>query len=91
MTAIGLIFAVLTERVRWSVAFKTVVFMPMAISAFAAGVIWRLMYQQDPSQRRDQRRDRRSFNDDVSPPGVLSDAQPVDPTSSQAVERRAAS
>ena len=39
VTAIGLIFAVLTERVRWSVAFKTAVFMPMAVSAFAAGVI----------------------------------------------------
>jgi alpha-glucoside transport system permease protein len=50
VTAIGLIFAVLTERVRWSVAFKTVVFMPMAISLLAAGVIWRLMYVQDPNQ-----------------------------------------
>src|SRR5262249_39905377 len=50
VTAVGLIFAVLTERVRWSVAFKTAVFMPMAISLLAAGVIWRLMYQQDPSQ-----------------------------------------
>ena len=50
VTAIGLIFAVLTERVRWSVAFKTAVFMPMAISLLAAGVIWRLMYIQDPNQ-----------------------------------------
>ena len=49
VTAIGLIFAVLTERIRWSTAFKTVVFMPMAISLFAAGVIWRLMDTQDPS------------------------------------------
>jgi alpha-glucoside transport system permease protein len=49
VTAIGLIFAVMTERVSWSVAFKTVVFMPMAISLFAAGVIWRAaMYPQDP-------------------------------------------
>ena len=39
----------LTERVRWSVAFKTAVFMPMAISLFAAGVIWRIMDQQDPT------------------------------------------
>ena len=38
----------LTERVRWAVAFKTVVFLPMAISAFATGVTWRIMYQQDP-------------------------------------------
>ena len=50
VTAIGLIFAVLTERIRWSVAFKTAVFMPMAISLFAAGVIWRLMDQKDPNQ-----------------------------------------
>jgi len=50
VTAVGLIFAVLTERVRWAVAFKTAVFMPMAISLLAAGVIWRLMYIQDPSQ-----------------------------------------
>lgn len=50
VTAIGLIFAVLTERVRWSVAFKIAVFMPMAISLFAAGVIWHLMDTQDPQQ-----------------------------------------
>ncbi len=50
VTAIGLVFAVLTERVSWSVAFKTAVFMPMAISLFAAGVIWRIMYEQDPSR-----------------------------------------
>jgi alpha-glucoside transport system permease protein len=39
---------VLTERIRWSVAFKVAVFMPMAISLFAAGVIWHLMDQKDP-------------------------------------------
>ena len=50
VTAIGLIFAVLTERIRWAVAFKTVVFMPMAISLFATGVIWHVMYIKDPSQ-----------------------------------------
>ena len=49
MTSFGVIFAVLTERVRWAVAFKTVVFLPMAISAFATGVTWRIMYQQDPN------------------------------------------
>src|SRR3954467_13634536 len=50
VTAFGLVFAVLTERIRWAVAFKTVVFMPMAISLFATGVIWHLMYIKDPSQ-----------------------------------------
>jgi alpha-glucoside transport system permease protein len=75
ITALGLVFAVLTERVSWSVAFKTAVFMPMAISLFAAGVIWRIMDQQEPS--------RGAVNavigvvhDAFSPPGVLADASP---------------
>ena len=75
VTALGLLFAVLTERVRWSVAFKTVVFMPMAVSAFAAGVTWRIMYQQEP--------DRGAINAAIgsvksvfSPEGVLSEAAP---------------
>jgi multiple sugar transport system permease protein/alpha-glucoside transport system permease protein len=50
VTALGLIFAVLTERVRWGTAFKLVVFMPMAISMLAAGIIFRLVYEQDPDQ-----------------------------------------
>ena len=75
VTAIGLVFAVLLERVRFSVAFKVAVFMPMAISLFAAGVIWRLMYEKDPDQG--------TVNaavavvkDAVTPSGVLSAAQP---------------
>jgi alpha-glucoside transport system permease protein len=49
-TALGLVFAVLTEKVRWGTAFKLVVFMPMAISMLAAGIIFRLVYEQDPHQ-----------------------------------------
>lgn len=49
-TALGLIFAVLTERVRWGTAFKLVVFMPMAISMLASGIIFRLVYDQDPDK-----------------------------------------
>ncbi|SCK21138.1 alpha-glucoside transport system permease protein [Streptomyces sp. WMMB 322] len=49
-TALGLIFAVLTERVRWGTAFKLIIFMPMAISMLAAGIIFRLVYEQDPQQ-----------------------------------------
>jgi alpha-glucoside transport system permease protein len=75
VTAIGLVFAVLTERIRWSVAFKTAVFMPMAISLFAAGVIWHIMYEKDPAQG--------TVNAAISvvtqavnPPGVLAGARP---------------
>lgn len=48
VTALGLIFAVLTERIAWSTAFKVAIFMPMAISFLSAGVTWRLIYEQDP-------------------------------------------
>ena len=50
VTFFGLVFAVLTERIRWATAFKTIVFMPMAISLFATGVIWRIVYETDPSR-----------------------------------------
>ncbi len=50
VTAIGLVLAVLTERIRWQVAFRIAVFMPMAISLFAAGVIWRIMDEKDPAK-----------------------------------------
>jgi alpha-glucoside transport system permease protein len=75
VTAVGLIFAVLTERVRWAVAFKTVVFLPMAISAFATGVTWRLMYQQDPNLGAINALGR-TVSDAFSSPGVLSNALP---------------
>jgi alpha-glucoside transport system permease protein len=79
VTSVGLIFAVLTERVRWAVAFKTVVFLPMAISAFATGVTWRIMYQQDPNVGAVNALGR-SIAGVFSPAGVLSSAQPSTPT-----------
>jgi alpha-glucoside transport system permease protein len=47
ITVLGLVFAVLTERIRLATAFKTVLFMPMAISFLAAGVTFTLVYQAD--------------------------------------------
>jgi alpha-glucoside transport system permease protein len=76
VTSIGLVFAVLLERVRWSVAFKTVVFMPMAISLFAAGVIWRVMDEKDPEIGAVNAAIKVGA-DEVDPPGALSDAQPA--------------
>ena len=75
VTAVGLVFAVLLERVRFATGFKVAVFMPMAISLFAAGVIWRFMYEKDPDQG--------TINagiavvrDAVAPSGVLERALP---------------
>lgn len=50
VTVLGLIFAVLTERVRWGTAFKLIVFMPMAISFLAAGIIFRVVYEENPER-----------------------------------------
>jgi alpha-glucoside transport system permease protein len=75
ITAIGLIFAVLTEKISWSLAFKTAVFMPMAISLFAAGVIWRIMDRQEPGIGA-VNAVVGSLHDTFSPAGALSDALP---------------
>jgi alpha-glucoside transport system permease protein len=40
----GLLFAVLADRVPYESMAKTLIFVPMAISFVAAGVIWRFMY-----------------------------------------------
>lgn len=50
VTAVGLVFAVLTEKIRWATAFKLLVFMPMAISFLAAGIIFRTVYDADPQR-----------------------------------------
>src|SRR3954454_18349751 len=50
VTAIGMLLAVATERIVWASALKIVLFMPLAISLFAVGVIWRIVYREDPSQ-----------------------------------------
>jgi alpha-glucoside transport system permease protein len=82
VTAIGLVFAVLTERVRWAVAFKTVIFLPMAISAFATGVTWRIMDQQDPGLGAINALGK-TISGVFSPAGVLSSASPSTPALQQ--------
>lgn len=42
--AVGLLFAVLADRVKYESLAKSIIFMPMAISFIGAGVIWRFVY-----------------------------------------------
>jgi alpha-glucoside transport system permease protein len=44
----GLAFAVLFDRVKYESVAKALIFLPMAISFVAAGVIWKLMYDYQP-------------------------------------------
>ncbi len=46
---LGLIIAVLSDRVKYESVSKAVIFLPMAISFVAAGVIWKFMYQFQPA------------------------------------------
>ncbi|NXY98556.1 sugar ABC transporter permease [Streptomyces sp. BR123] len=50
LTGLGLVLAVLTEKVRWATAFKLVLFLPMAVSFLAAGIIFRLAYEHNPDR-----------------------------------------
>jgi len=45
---VGLLIAVLTDRVRYESVAKALIFLPMAVSFTAASVIWRFMYQFQP-------------------------------------------
>ena len=45
----GLLVAVLADSVRYEVLIKTIIFVPMAISFTAAGIIWRFVYSPDPN------------------------------------------
>jgi len=49
VVGVGLLVAILVDRVRYESVVKSVVFLPMAISWVAAGVIWRLMYDFNPN------------------------------------------
>lgn len=44
-TFLGLVIAVLTDRIWWGNIAKSVVFMPMAISFVGASVIWKFIYE----------------------------------------------
>ncbi|MFZ4276768.1 ABC transporter permease subunit [Streptomyces arboris] len=50
LTGLGLILAVLVEKVRWATAFKLLLFLPMAVSFLAAGIIFRLAYEEEPDK-----------------------------------------
>jgi alpha-glucoside transport system permease protein len=47
---LGLVFAVLADRIRHEALAKAIIFMPMAISFVGAGVIWKFMYNYGTSQ-----------------------------------------
>lgn len=47
--SLGLIFAVIFDRVRYEAVVKSIIFLPMAISFVGAGVIWKFVYAYRPA------------------------------------------
>ena len=47
--SLGLIIAVLADRVKYESIVKSIIFMPMAISFVGAGVIWKFVYAYKPT------------------------------------------
>src|SRR6202451_4204082 len=85
VTFFGLVFAVLTERIRWSTAVKTIVFMPLVFSATAAGLTWVSIFFSDPHTGM-VNASIQGVSNAVSPPGLY----PIDPTTGQTVSSLAA-
>ena len=48
ITALGLIFAVLSNRLPWRSAFRMAIFMPLVVSGLAAGVTFRFLFAASP-------------------------------------------
>ncbi|WP_329580093.1 sugar ABC transporter permease [Kitasatospora sp. NBC_01250] len=51
-TGLGLALALLVDRMRWQALYKSLIFMPMAISLVGASIIWKFVYDtRDSAQR----------------------------------------
>ncbi len=48
VTTFGLIFAVLTERIRWATAFKALIVMPIVFSTTASALVWATIFDNSP-------------------------------------------
>ena len=80
VTFIGLVYGVLSERIRWSTAFKTIIFMPIVFSATASALVWRTIFDLDPHIGIVNAAIQ-TASDWVNPPGLY----PVDVSSGQTV------
>jgi len=69
VTVLGLIMAVLTERIRWSTAFKAVIVMPVVFSATTSALIFRTIFDISP-QKGVVNAVIQTVGDWVSPPGA---------------------
>ncbi len=84
VTFVGLVYAVLSERIRWSTAFKTIIFVPIVFSATASALVWRSIFDLDPHIGVVNAAIQ-TASDWFNPPGLY----PVDTSAGQSVARLA--
>lgn len=48
VTTLGLVLAVLTERIRWATAFKTIIFLPVVFSVTASSMVFEQIFDVNP-------------------------------------------
>jgi alpha-glucoside transport system permease protein len=48
VTTLGLVLAVLTERIRWATAFKTIIFLPVVFSVTASSMVFAQIFDTNP-------------------------------------------
>ena len=80
VTTFGLIFAVLTERIRWATAFKALIVMPIVFSTTASALVWATIFDNSP-QIGAVNAAALTISDWFNPPG----AYPVSTTAGQSV------
>ncbi|MGC2175217.1 MAG: sugar ABC transporter permease [Acidimicrobiales bacterium] len=80
VTTFGLIFAVLTERIRWATAFKALIVMPIVFSTTASALVWATIFDNSP-QIGAVNAAALTISDWFNPPG----AYPVSTTAGQSI------
>lgn len=78
VTTLGLIYAILTERISWSGLFQIILFIPLVVSGLAAGVTFRFMYANDPDVGALNAASQ-AIAHTVRPPGLYPGARPALP------------
>lgn len=80
VTFIGLVFAVLTERIKWATAFKTIIVMPIVFSTTASALVWTNIFDLNPHIGAVNAAIE-TVSDWVNPPGLY----PIDAAAGQSV------
>ncbi|HTW98580.1 MAG TPA: ABC transporter permease subunit, partial [Acidimicrobiales bacterium] len=81
VTFLGLVYAVLSERIRWSTAFKAIIVMPIVFSTTASALVWAAIFSDQQPQIGVVNALVQTVSDWFNPPGLY----PVNSSAGQTV------